>query len=750
MSVAQFGRVSSARLYATTALAAVVLVIAGLFGSCSLLTAVGAAIAVPTLLPATALLRQERTLSGEPVDASATLAGVAVVGAAVTAGLLPLTSESLRAAVAAAGLTSSGFLLILMLLRTIRPATRLSRLRYGWEGVTSGVAVAVAVAGWPLASGTTVGSWFGYLAVTVAVGVTTVSGMVLVHTRQARRRAALCRLVGAVAMATGQALLVAGVSASTQPHPMFLATAAGCMLVGPPLLWAGLSEVSARSAPLTVAIPAWGAASLLLIPVAAAVLVSAHHLMTAGRIPADLVPLITVFGVSLAVREILVEIERCRGARLLARARTRLRALDREVLSQELGTDRVTGLANRRELFRAISARRRANRNSGALVVVGLTGPRSEPGAGPDPALLRTVGDRLRRRVGPAGLVARSDEDEFAVVTADGPVEAYALGLGLQQELSEAHPNGDTHMSPSIGVTDLGGEGPEEVLRRGQLARQRAAGLPPPRIDWYDEAVEQQQIRRLDLERHLPGAAGRRELDLVYQPVLDLTTGRPVGVEALLRWRHPVLGTVLPSEFLPVAEKLRAGPELGEWALHMASRQVAGWRRAGYDLWLAVNVSASQLEAGFVSEVAAALSVHQCPPERLVVEISEAEVGEQVAVVAEQLSKLRALGVRVCLDDFGSASTDLGRLRRLPLDLVKLGAPRGAEPASDMVRAMVDLAHRLGLAVVVEGLESNAQLTTVTRAGCRHGQGFLLAAPAPAEYVTTYLAREMGSVSPLS
>ena len=745
--VASLFRVPPARLLATLTLAAAVLLAAGLAGACPLLVAVGLAVALPALLSTVALVRQglfgrDGVACPDPVLWVAAAGGIAA--AALTAVALPVAAPEGRPLLAAAGLVATAGLLMVALTAQVGTGW-LARLRAGWDGLTSGAAVALA--GWLLIPDPGTGAWFGYVAAITTCAVTMLGLSSLWRADRRDRPAMLYRVAGATLVTAGQALLGIALGGTDQ---ILVLAAAVLLLAGPPALWTGI-----RTAPRGVAdqprppggqLLLWSGGLFLLLAVAIAALIMSYQLLVAGRLDQGALPLVVVLGLVLAVREALGEAERRRGVRLLARCWARLRVLDRAVLSQPLGTDRFTGAANQRELLRAIAARQQVNQATGALLVIGLTDQESEPGVGLEPAVLRIVADRLRARVGRVGLVGRCGGDEFAVVTGEGPVEAYALGLQLKQVLAMPYPGGPARVTPSVGVTDLAGGTPEEVLRRGRLARRRAEKLSSPRIDWYDESMEHRLVRRLDLERHFPGAAGRRELDLVYQPVLELATGRPVGVEALLRWRHPVLGTVLPGEFLPVAEKLRASPEIAHWALHTACRQVAAWRRAGYDLWLAVNVSASQLSADFVPEVAAALSVHQCPPERLVVEIAEAEI-DDLDTVAEQLSRLRALGVRICLDDFGTDQTDLGRLRRLPLDLVKLGAPRGAEPASDLVRAMVGLAQRLGLSVVVKGLETRAQVEAVMQAGCQHGQGFQLAAPAPASHIERYLTWELGPVS---
>jgi diguanylate cyclase (GGDEF)-like protein/PAS domain S-box-containing protein len=400
--------------------------------------------------------------------------------------------------------------------------------------------------------------------------------------------------------------------------------------------------------------------------------------------------------------------------------------------------DLVTGLPNRRELLRAVTARRGAGHRSGALIVVDLYGV----AAGNDVVLIEAA-RRIRAQVGTDDLPSRLGESEFAVVTAEGPIEAYALAVRLLTALSAPYPLAGrlVAVQTSVGLAGLsGGESAFEVLRRGSMALRQASASGGNRIEWYDESLEEQLVRRLDLERHLPGAAGRDELDLVYQPVVELDSGRPIGVEAYLRWHHPVLGTVLPAELLPIADKLQVSTEIAEWLLHTACRQVAAWRRDGHDVRLAVNLTVQQLlDPDFPPEVAAALSVHQTPPERLVVEVSDLAVADRLPEIAEQLSKLRALGVRTALDDFGAGDTDLARLRRLPLDAVKLACSSIAGSVGELAAAVVDLTGRLGLIVVADGLETEAQRELVRGAGCRYGQGQVMVPTARAERIETYL-----------
>ncbi|REF97714.1 PAS domain S-box-containing protein/diguanylate cyclase (GGDEF)-like protein [Asanoa ferruginea] len=418
-------------------------------------------------------------------------------------------------------------------------------------------------------------------------------------------------------------------------------------------------------------------------------------------------------------------------------------------------TDQLTGLANRRELMRTIATQRSVEGHTGALLVIdlhGLAGVNDNRGREVGDAVLIEVGRRLRATVGSDDVAARLAGDEFAVVTVEGPVVAYALGTRLLTALTEPYllPGATVHIYVSVGLAELaGGDGVDDVLRRADLARRRAGQLGRNRIEWYDAYLEEQLVRRMDLERELPGAASRGELDLVYQPVLGLHDGQPVGAEALLRWRSPALGTVLPSELLPVAEDLGVIGEIGQWVLQQSCRQLASWDPR---LWLSVNVSPIELAApDFVSQVAATLVTNRLAPERLVIEIAEGRVGADTPTVVTQLAGLRALGVRTALDDFGAAQASLAHLRRLPIDILKVdralvgeqGTRQNGGIAKPLIDVVVSVGRRLGMEIIAEGLESGAQIEQARAAGCQLGQGFALAHPAPAERFEAFLAERL-------
>ncbi|MFJ6195575.1 putative bifunctional diguanylate cyclase/phosphodiesterase [Micromonospora sp. NPDC092111] len=418
------------------------------------------------------------------------------------------------------------------------------------------------------------------------------------------------------------------------------------------------------------------------------------------------------------------------------------RRLERE-LRRVAATDPLTGLANRRELLRVLAERRGA---PGALLLLdvhGLGPVNDGPGPVVGDAVLITAARRLRDVVGPRSLVARVSGEEFAVVTDAGPVPAYGLGGRLVAVLTEPCPVPGTmvRLRVSVGLAELAGAGPEDALRQADLARRRAVQLGRDRVEWYDAYLEEQLVRRLDLERELPGAAARGELDLVYQPVLALADRRPVGTEALLRWRSPVLGTVLPAELLPVAEDLGLVGEVGRWVLDRACRQLADWSTGGRELWMAVNVTPGELTApDFLARVVAVLAGHGVPADRLVVEVGEPRLGADLSTVVARLAGLRSLGVRTALDDFRVEHASLAQLRRLPIDLLKVPPPPVMvdEPARPLIDVVVGLEERLGLTVVVEQMEHEPDVDRAVRAGCRYGQGFALARPATAERVEAY------------
>ncbi len=415
--------------------------------------------------------------------------------------------------------------------------------------------------------------------------------------------------------------------------------------------------------------------------------------------------------------------------------------------------DQLTGLANRPALMRDLLARRREAGQRGTLLVIdlhGLAEINDSRGREIGDAVLVEVGRRIRGLLGGGDVPARLGGDEFAVLTVESAVPAYALATRIVTTLGEPYPlpGATVRLHTSVGLAELAGAtDSDEVLRHADLARQRACQLGQDRVEWYDADVEIQLHRRMELERQLLGAAARGELDLAFQPVAGLRDGRPVGVEALLRWRHPELGTIMPAEVLPIAAALGISAELDEWVLDEACRNLTAWSLGDDQLWLSVNVGPRELlTARFPDRVAATLRRYGLAPERLVVEVAETWIAEDVPAIVAALSGLRKLGVRAALDDFGAGQTSLSHLRRLPVDMLKLSASLVGDDSEAVVgggpavmEVVVSLGRRLGLEIVAKGLETPARIDRATAAGCRYGQGFAMGHPAPAERTEAYL-----------
>lgn len=425
-----------------------------------------------------------------------------------------------------------------------------------------------------------------------------------------------------------------------------------------------------------------------------------------------------------------------------------------QALRQAAHLDPLTGLANRKGLRRAGDPP-----EAGALIVLelgGLTAIADVHGTEAADMVVVEAARRLRARVESTDVPARIGDARFAVLTRGGAVRAHVLASQLVNVLTAAYSvaGTDAHVSAWAGMADVTADDDlEEVVRRAALALRGVRSGPPGAVEWYDEEMEARLLRRSTLEQDLPGAVARKQLDLSYRPVVELPGGRPVGVEAVLGWRHPAIGAVPSGELLALADELGFLAEVRKWALHRACRQLSAWRREHEDLWLSADVRPRELaDPVFQAGLDAALETHGLPESALVVEIAEQDLqhgpdAQQPAYedIAAELGRLRARGVRTSVGSFGSGPTSLSRLRILPVDLLKVdrevfGQPDGAGgPLGVIMDVTVTLGRRLGMEVVAQGLRSADDLATVQAAGCRLGQGDLLGRPMPAEHLEALL-----------
>ncbi|MEH0973367.1 bifunctional diguanylate cyclase/phosphodiesterase [Micromonospora sp. CPCC 205546] len=485
------------------------------------------------------------------------------------------------------------------------------------------------------------------------------------------------------------------------------------------------------------------------VPMFAMAASAMYHLLQDGRFDALGIVAGSVEGFALVTRQYLT----LRDVRGYAR-----RLAEREAHFRELAhTDQLTGLANRRGLLRALHRCADAG-VPGVLLGLDLDGFKhvnDMRGHDVGDAVLAEVGERLRTNLRPGDVAARLGGDEFAVLVHGHPADAGRVAERLLGVLGRAYeqPEGPVFLSVSIGVAGWADEPDVELLlRHADLALRYAKQQGKNRIERYDAAYDQLLRRRTTLEHELRGAIERDELRLVFQPVASLPSVRPVGAEALLRWRHPVLGNVGPDEFIPLAEECGMIAKLGAWVLHQACHQLSRWLADGHDVWVSVNVSPRELHAPeYVVQVAEALRAHHVPPQRLVLEVTEHAVATDLDELIRRLTALRATGVRIALDDFGAGYSSLGQLRRLPIDILKIDHGLVAEhepvrpvdrdgPAfAPMVDIVMRLGHQLGLEVVAEGVTTPTELAAVVAAGCRFGQGALFGWGVPAEHLEAML-----------
>jgi EAL domain-containing protein (putative c-di-GMP-specific phosphodiesterase class I) len=276
----------------------------------------------------------------------------------------------------------------------------------------------------------------------------------------------------------------------------------------------------------------------------------------------------------------------------------------------------------------------------------------------------------------------------------------------------------------------------------------RAKGSGRGKYALFEPQMHTAVVERLDLEVDLKRAIEREELALVYQPIYYLRTDRIAGFEALVRWRHPTRGLVVPARFVPLAEQSGQIGALGRWVLRTACHQAALWQAkypAHLGLGVSVNISGVELREPTISkEVASAVGAAGLDPGSLTLEITETALMEDSEGSVERLEALKRLGVKLAVDDFGTGYSSLRYLQRFPLDTLKIDrffvdemGPEGSEPA--LLRAMVDLADNFGLDVVAEGIETTVQRTQLVELGCEMGQGLLLSAPLPVEEADTLL-----------
>lgn len=424
--------------------------------------------------------------------------------------------------------------------------------------------------------------------------------------------------------------------------------------------------------------------------------------------------------------------------------------------------DALTGLGNRRlldeRLVAELAAAARSERRL-ALLFIDLDGFKlinDTLGHAHGDAELKAVAERLRQCVRPSDVIARFGGDEFVVLVPDlanvNAVDALAEHILREIRRPLFVAGQEISISASIGIALFPDHGSDAAaLIKASDSAMYEAKLNGRNCALHFHPHMSERVReRLNIEQGLRRALDRSLLQLHYQPIVHLVDGGLAKLEALLRWHDPELGAVEPGRCIPVAEESALIVELGEWVLRAACAQIAAWRNAGLvPPPLAVNVSARQLaERDFVRRLQAILAEHAVRDGELTIEITES-VLQHIEASRQTLLALRALGVRVAIDDFGAGFSALGLLRHLPIDALKIDRSLIADLAENrsdvaIVGAIVAMARTLGVTVTAEGIETVQQRALLTRLGCGYGQGFLFGAAVPA----AQLSFEMPSLRP--
>jgi diguanylate cyclase (GGDEF)-like protein len=435
------------------------------------------------------------------------------------------------------------------------------------------------------------------------------------------------------------------------------------------------------------------------------------------------------------------------------RARALVRQKTRELSHQALH-DALTGLPNRAlVLDRAERMLARAKREpavvAGALFVDvdGFKHVNDNLGHAAGDRLLQVVGGRLEQAVRGGDTVGRLGGDEFVVLveTRAGQETADRLADRLIAALREPIELGPGRapfaITASIGVATGQYATPDALLRDADLALYAAKNSGKDRYSLFDASMNDDVEGRATLEADLAAAVDEAQLYLLYQPILDLRDERVVGVEALVRWRHPVRGVMAPDSFIPLAEESGLIVPIGRWVLEEACRQAAAWAAAGQEIGVSVNVAADQLSRdGFTEDVRRALRTSGLPPSSLMLELTETALMRDVDAGSRHLREIRSMGVRVAIDDFGTGYASLSQLQRMPVDILKVdrafvAALDDGGHGSDLLEAILGVGRSLSLKVVAEGIEAPEQLAALRDMGCEMAQGFYLGRPAPAEVV---------------
>ena len=421
--------------------------------------------------------------------------------------------------------------------------------------------------------------------------------------------------------------------------------------------------------------------------------------------------------------------------------------------------DALTGIPNRilllDRLQHAINLAQRENTRL-AVIMFDLDRFKSiNDGLGHDTGdlLLQEIAQRVKRRLRVVDTVARLYGDEFVILTEDLPSTEACAHLAEEVLLAISRPmtmKGQTfEVGASLGIAVYPDDGADhmELLKHADMAMYAAKNAGRNTYRFFQQDMLELASKRLSLELELRRAIANGELVLFYQPKVRMSDETLAGLEALVRWRHPEQGLMPPSEFIPLAEDCGLIMEVGAWVIEQSCRQIAAWRDQGYEVRVAVNVSARQLDYYDLAEQISGMTAeHGISPANLEIELTESTVMSDPEEVIDLLRRLRELGVTVAIDDFGTGYSSLAYLRRLPLNVLKIDRSfvqevEINEEDAQIVKTILALGHALKFKVVAEGIETQHHANMLRSLGCDMGQGYLYSKPLPAEQIGPWLER---------
>jgi len=441
--------------------------------------------------------------------------------------------------------------------------------------------------------------------------------------------------------------------------------------------------------------------------------------------------------------------------------------------------DTLTGLPNRQSFVDRLTREiQRATFHGGRLAVLfldldGFKTINDTLGHGAGDLLLQWVADRLSQSVRPTDIVARTDAagaevelarlggDEFTVLMPQLKEPRDALLVARRIRDSMRRPfcleGREVTITASVGVALYPEDGlaAVDLLKHADTAMYHAKDHGRDNCQFYSASLTQHALQRLNLENRLRAALERQEFFLVYQPQLDLRTGRIEAFEALIRWNHPERGLIYPSEFIPLAEENGMIVPIGEWVLRTACAAAARWHAAGHRVRLSVNLSPMQFRAaGLYRTVITVLAEAGLGPEWLEVEVTEGALMEDTAATVGTLEELRSAGVGLAVDDFGTGYSSLSYLKRLPLTALKVDKSFVRGLPSDegnlaIVRTVISLAKNLGFRITAEGIETPEQARIVRELSCESAQGFYFSEPISGDEIEKFLASRGEASAPV-